>query len=78
MKFPFLIIIILTTAVLTAFPQKSFDREAAKAAREEMREAKAQAQPSLASPADFSAAGLDESMRRIGGFERVVKHVLAR
>ena len=32
----------------------------------------------LASAADFSAVGLDESLRRIGGFERVVKQVLAR
>jgi hypothetical protein len=31
----------------------------------------------LASPADFRAAGLDQSLRRIGAFERVLKHVLA-
>ena len=32
----------------------------------------------LASPDDYRDAGLDESLRRIGGFERVVKRVLAR
>ncbi len=31
----------------------------------------------LASPADFRAAGLNEALRRIGRFERVVKQVLA-
>ena len=34
-------------------------------------------QVNLASPADFRAAGLDDSLRRIGAFQRVVKRVLA-
>lgn len=46
-------IALLLTAVLPAYTQKSFDREAAKAAREEIREAKAQA-AAFASPADFA------------------------
>ncbi len=53
MKTTFLTIALLLTAVLSGYSQRSIDREAAKAAREEMREAKAQA-VALASPADFA------------------------
>lgn len=52
MKPTILIITILTTAMLTAYSQKSPDTDSAKAAREELREAKAQA--ALTSPADFT------------------------
>jgi hypothetical protein len=53
MKTTILTIGLLLAAVAPAYTQKSFDREAAKAAREEMREAKSQA-AAAASPADFS------------------------
>lgn len=53
MKTTLLTIGLLLTAISPAYTQKTFDRELAKAAREEIREAKAQAAVA-ASPADFS------------------------
>lgn len=52
MKRSLLITVLFITAVVAVYSQKTMDREAAKAAREEMREAKAQA--ALATAADFA------------------------